>query len=286
MSIITSNPAPSAPGFGMNPDPPGGNAHPVDEAGLAVLAQLPAPAMVFQGPRVAFANRHAADLFNRENSDDLVGMAGPDLMRLASGEPDFDTMTDAAASQFGQNPIAVTCRRSNGANLETRATFGPLQWRGNAACIVCFWPRDDASGDPPSLESADELTYDITGAARWEWWVTMGSFHVSSEFKSHLNYRKENFPTDFMAWTKIIHPDDRALNERRLIDHLEGRDPVYQADIRVMEKNGEPRWVRLCGKAIWNGGSIERLIGVISDVTEQKQREAEHADAVGRALDT
>ena len=96
-------------------------------------------------------------------------MAGADLMRLTSGEPDFDTMTDAAASQFGQDPIAVTCRRSNGANLETRATFGPLQWRDNAACIVCFLPRDDASGDQagaPSLESADELTYDIIGAAR------------------------------------------------------------------------------------------------------------------------
>ena len=61
MSIITSNPALSAPGFGMNPELPGGNTHPVVEAGLAVLAQLPAPAMVFQGPRVAFANRHAED---------------------------------------------------------------------------------------------------------------------------------------------------------------------------------------------------------------------------------
>lgn len=86
--------------------------------------------------------------------------------------------------------------------------------------------------------------------------MTTGMFHVSPEFKSHLHYGEENFPGTFLAWTKIIHPDDRALNERRLMDHLEGREPVYEAEIRVMAKNGELRWVRLCGKAMQSNPAV------------------------------
>jgi two-component system cell cycle sensor histidine kinase PleC len=256
---------------------------------MAALAHLPAPVLVFNDACLVFANHHAAAFFGVSKADALVGLAAAELFRITSGKLDIGSMTDSATAQLGYDPITVICRRPDGIRVQTRATFGPFQWRGDAACIVCFSPGSDISSvsrDGSGPDAGVELPFDISGYAKWEWQVKTGAFHVSSEFKSHLNYSSENFPKTFLAWTKIIHRDDRALNERRLMDHLEGREPVYEAEIRIMAKAGEPRWVRLCGKAMWDGERIQQLIGVISDVTEQKQREREHADAAGRALDT
>ncbi|NQU71569.1 MAG: PAS domain-containing protein, partial [Rhodospirillales bacterium] len=293
MSVITSRPEPSAPGFDKTPDLSGANAYPGRDAEMDALAQLPAPVLVFLGECVVFANHHAAAFFGVDSADRLVGASAAKLLRVTSGEFEIDTMTDASAARLGHDPITVICRRPDGVSIETQATFGPAQWRGDAACMVCFWPRHDQTSGPGSDVSPNvspdvsiELPFNVSGYAKWEWRVKAGTFHVSSEFKSHLNYGLENFPTTFLAWTRIIHRDDRAMNERHLIDHLEGRKPIYEIEIRVMTKDGEPRWVKLSGKAIWDGRRIQRVVGVISDVTEQKQRELESADAVARALDT
>jgi two-component system, cell cycle sensor histidine kinase PleC len=289
MSVITSRPAPVAPGLGTSPELPGGDVHPDGFLGVAALAQLPAPVLVFHDACLVFANPHAAEFFGVPDADALIGLSATEILRIASGDIDIVTLTDTATAQLGHDPIAVTCRRPDGIRIDTQATFGPIQWRGDEACIVCIWPGTDAT--PTLIESTQpdrgvELPFDISGFSKWEWRVKTGTFHVSAEFKSHLNYSLENFPTTFMGWTKIIHRDDRALNERRLMEHLEGREPIYDAEIRVMAKGGGVRWVRLCGKAMWDGRRIQRLVGVISDVTDQKQREIEHADAVGRALET
>jgi len=126
---------------------------------------------------------------------------------------------------------------------------------------------------PGAAHQAVELPFDVSGFARWAWRVKSGIFHVSCDFKSHLNYSADNFPTTFLAWTRIIHFDDWASNKRRLMDHLEGREPIYASENRVMTKDGAPRWVPLCGKAIWdaeprdgaliclNGGEDAHVIG-------------------------
>lgn len=289
MSVITSSPTPFAPGLDTSPDLPGGSDHPDDLSGVAALAQLPAPVLVFHDACLVFANLHAVEFFGVPDMERLVGVPAAELLCVVSDDIDIHTMTDTATAQLGHEPIAVTCRRPDGIRMDTQATFGPARWRGEDACMVCVWPGTNAS--PGLMESAQpdsgiELPFDISGFSKWEWRIKTGTFHVSAGFKSHLNYSLENFPTTFMGWTKIIHRDDRALNERRLMEHLEGRAPIYEVVIRVMAKGGGVRWVRLCGKAMWDGRHIQRLVGVISDVTDQKQRELEYADAVGRALDT
>jgi two-component system, cell cycle sensor histidine kinase PleC len=289
MSAITSRPEHSAQVFDKTPDLSGGNAYPGRDAEMDALAQLPAPVLVFHGECVVFANNHAAAFFGVESAGNLIGASAAKLLRISSGEFEIDAMTDASAARLGHDPITVTCRRDDGESIKTQATFGPAQWRGDAACIVCFWPRQDQTGGQGhdvSLDASIELPLDVSGHAKWEWRVEAGTFHVSSEFVSHLNYSPENFPATFLAWNRIIHRDDRAMNERHLMDHLEGRKPIYETEIRVMTKDGEPRWVRLSGKAIRDGGRIQRVVGVISDVTGQKHRESESADAVARALDT
>jgi two-component system, cell cycle sensor histidine kinase PleC len=187
----------------------------------------------------------------------------------------------------------VVCRRVDGAQIEARATFGPARWRAAAACIACVWPPNvsgQASKPGPKSSGGVELSFDISddisGFGRWEWRVEPGTFHMSREFKSHLGYGDAEFPATFQAWNTIIHRDDRASNECCLMDHLEGREPIYDSEFRVNGNGGVARWVRLCGKAIRDDGRVRRMVGVISDVTDQKQREIERADAVARALDT
>ncbi|MDJ0777041.1 MAG: PAS domain-containing protein [Gammaproteobacteria bacterium] len=78
---------------------------------------------------------------------------------------------------------------------------------------------------------------------------------------------------------KLIHPEDRAHVRKAYDDFLvNGGD--WQVDYRLIRGDGEIRWVREMGKAhVMNHGIPEQTIGVLQDITAQKQAEQEIIEA-------
>ncbi len=79
-----------------------------------------------------------------------------------------------------------------------------------------------------------------------------------------------------------IHPDDRE-NVRKVYDLFLAGGGEWQVDYRITRADGELRWIREMGKAYRiNHGIPEQTIGVLQDITAQKQAEQE----IIRARDT
>jgi len=85
-------------------------------------------------------------------------------------------------------------------------------------------------------------------------------------------------PAQRLEWVvEQVHPDDLSLLERAYLDFIEGRAPGYEVEIRMRHKSGEWRYVRGLSKAMAYSatGGVTRILGIMEDITERKQAEAD-----------
>ncbi|HXS26037.1 MAG TPA: ATP-binding protein [Steroidobacteraceae bacterium] len=77
-----------------------------------------------------------------------------------------------------------------------------------------------------------------------------------------------------------LHDDDRGAFSRQMREAVAARRAVH-AELRVREDAARARWLRVRA-AVIHGPAGERVIGLVEDVTQEKQAEAEHAALVRR----
>jgi PAS domain S-box-containing protein len=103
----------------------------------------------------------------------------------------------------------------------------------------------------------------------------------SSQFKALLGFEDHEFPPVLESWRSRIHPEDRDRVFQALRDHIEHHVP-YEVESRLRTKQGEYRWFKGKGQAIYDHqGTFVRGGGTIRDITSQKEAEGalkkEHA---------
>jgi PAS domain S-box-containing protein len=84
-----------------------------------------------------------------------------------------------------------------------------------------------------------------------------------------------NYVRSIQGWLDIIHPDDRDLMDRYLMEEVIGNKKPFSMDYRIIRRNdGETRWVNGQGLAEFDiDGNMLSLIGTIQDVTDKKYLE-------------
>ncbi len=89
--------------------------------------------------------------------------------------------------------------------------------------------------------------------------------------KNITGYEREDFENDKQLWNDIIHKEDRIdvwkkIQEQRL--RKKGLDIQY----RIINRNGETRWMRDCSYCILDEkGKLEKTEGIIEDVTDMSE---------------
>jgi PAS domain S-box-containing protein len=95
----------------------------------------------------------------------------------------------------------------------------------------------------------------------------------SSQFKVLLGFEDHEFPPVLESWRSRIHPEDRDRVFQALRDHIEHHVP-YDVESRLRTKQGEYRWFRGKGQALYDKqGNFVRGGGTIRDITPQKEAE-------------
>ncbi|MBK8900496.1 MAG: PAS domain S-box protein [Anaerolineaceae bacterium] len=76
-------------------------------------------------------------------------------------------------------------------------------------------------------------------------------------------------------WQQLIHPEDRANSAEVAKVALQG-GPRYEVEYRVVQPSGEVRVIKSEGDVTWNeAGQPQRMFGIMQDITELRQVEAE-----------
>ncbi|AFZ00708.1 response regulator [Calothrix sp. PCC 6303] len=130
-------------------------------------------------------------------------------------------------------------------------------------------------GELRKSEEQLKLALDAVEEGLWDWNLQTGDVYRSKHYFSILDYEPDELENNIQARNSLIHPDDRYSMQQRLIAHLKGKTPVYEAEIRLRTKSGKWKWILDRGKLVSRDrkGKPLRMVGTHLDISDRKQAE-------------
>jgi PAS domain S-box-containing protein len=111
----------------------------------------------------------------------------------------------------------------------------------------------------------------------WDWDLTSGDVQWDEGQYRILGVTPQTFPITVANLRRVIYPADWPQLET-LIRKLSPEAPSAQAEFRVRRSDGELRWCfGTAAATIAEDGRMERISGVVMDVTERKRTEEQQA---------
>ncbi len=128
----------------------------------------------------------------------------------------------------------------------------------------------------------------------WDWNLETDEIYLDSCLKELFGYEQSETCENIADWGRLVHPDDVALLQSKVEEHLEGRNPSFEATHRIIHKDGSVHWMHARGTAIYDSdGKATRIVGTSNDITRRKlaqdmlknrTRELSLLNSAGKAL--
>ncbi len=116
-----------------------------------------------------------------------------------------------------------------------------------------------------------EKSQDIADVGAWEYDAVAEELWWTEEV-----YRIHGFSEDTTLSTEMslqhYHPEDRSIIREAFETAVEKGDP-YDVEVRLIDAEGNQRWVRTRGEPQFRDGDLTRVRGTIQEITERKERE-------------
>jgi len=129
-------------------------------------------------------------------------------------------------------------------------------------------------------ENEERMRLALDGAKEGHWDVNIvtGKTYISPRACEMLGYPQDELQ-EILGFNRrsIIHPEDISKTEQIMKDYFQGKTEFFQVEQRLRMKCGEWKWMLVRGKVIEYDENHHpvRFVGTYTDITEQKQVEAE-----------
>lgn len=118
------------------------------------------------------------------------------------------------------------------------------------------------------------LTQDAAGAGSWNWDIASGRFEWSAKMFELFGLDPRTTHASYDAWRSTLHPEDRAIAEKRIATALETHSEL-ESEYRIVLPDGGIRWIGALGKGAYDDrDQPTRMSGICLDVTDRKLGEA------------
>jgi PAS domain S-box-containing protein len=140
------------------------------------------------------------------------------------------------------------------------------------------------------LRRQDELfrkAQDLANVGAWEWYPGREEGHYSERVYDiyGVDSRPEKSPAADLE--EFYHPEDRETVRTAFERAVETGEP-YDVEVRVIDADGDEKWVRTRGDPELEDGACTRIRGTIRDIADRKKRERElrrHEAILNEVLD-
>lgn len=119
---------------------------------------------------------------------------------------------------------------------------------------------------------------DGTDAGTWEWDQQSQQLLFNPRAARLLGYASSDLlPSCSEDWQALVHPQDLAPALKALVDHLKGRTPHLEVELRLRHQRGDWVWLLLRGRVVLRSadGRARLLSGIAIDINDRKMAEAE-----------
>jgi diguanylate cyclase (GGDEF)-like protein/PAS domain S-box-containing protein len=105
----------------------------------------------------------------------------------------------------------------------------------------------------------------------WDWNLRDDTIYFSPRWKAMLGCGEAEIQNRPQEWFDRIHPSDRDTVQRCIAEHFKGQTPYFEAEARMLHKDGMFRWMLSRGLMIRDeAGTPVRMAGSQTDITEGK----------------
>ena len=112
------------------------------------------------------------------------------------------------------------------------------------------------------------------GVSVWDWNLATGDIFVDPLTKELLGYGEHEIPNRLEDWGRLVHPDDLARVAERARAHINDETPAYEAEYRMLHRDGSVRWFIARGTVVRGpGGTALSMAGTSTHVTERRRGE-------------
>lgn len=134
----------------------------------------------------------------------------------------------------------------------------------------------DRSDDLSKMDAGSLIqALDLAGVGAWEWNIRTGAVRWSETVERLLGFPRGGLGGSFDLYQTYIHEKDRS----RVLDATEAalRDGTgYSLEYRMFRPDRSMHWISTYGKVLPGAdGAAEIVMGICTDINEQKQRERE-----------
>jgi PAS domain S-box-containing protein len=135
-----------------------------------------------------------------------------------------------------------------------------------------------------SCEERWELLVAVAEDGLWDWVPGTDEMYWSPQLTRMLGFEDGEIAACVGSFNALVHPDDHAGAWSAYEDHAAGKTAISESEFRLRTKDGSFRWIRSRGKAKFDeDGNVVRMVGLHTDITAQKQSEAEAAKMARQA---
>ncbi|MBN1984140.1 MAG: PAS domain-containing protein, partial [Chitinivibrionales bacterium] len=107
----------------------------------------------------------------------------------------------------------------------------------------------------------------------WEWNLSTNQNTWSKEVWKLFGLTQNSIEPSYATWLHTTHPQDRVKFEKTVGDAV-SKGTELKVEWRRVDRNGMKRWIMALGKPQYDvNGLITRYIGIVIDITEQKELE-------------
>ncbi|MBI3194843.1 MAG: PAS domain-containing protein, partial [Ignavibacteriae bacterium] len=121
----------------------------------------------------------------------------------------------------------------------------------------------------------NQMLVQALGEIVYEWKPLEDTVRWDGDYTKILGYTSEELGNNTSSWESKIHPDDKE-KVSTLVEDAVKQQRIFHAEYRFLHKNGTYRWMLdRAVHSVNSEGKLERMIGVFSDITEQKIKETQ-----------
>ncbi|WP_254864536.1 PAS domain-containing sensor histidine kinase [Halovivax gelatinilyticus] len=194
------------------------------------------------------------------------------IERTSADRATLDRGLDTAC-QGSSLDVECTVERGTGRGRPVALTLSSLEDQRTVLSTL-RWGRERSERDLPDVEMAHRLDVALTGTDTgvWEWDMAKDEVIWTESMERLFGLEAGTFEGTFEAFAKRVHSDDRPAVTEAIETAVE-REELFQIEYRIRRDDGETRWVYARGEIHETDDGAGRIVGVVTDITQQKEQE-------------